>query len=113
MLQRFRQNNVRGHQNLTRAVKQVLNRFGFNVGYANQPYFFSTFPNYVQQVELPRGWKAPKSLTKFLRENGESTVGHITRYTMEIGELANVEYLKMRFFPSSLIKNAFTWITNL
>ena len=55
----------------------------------------------------------PKLLTKFSGENGESIVKHIARYTMEIGELANVEYLKMRFFPSSLTKNAFTWFANL
>ena len=55
----------------------------------------------------------PKLLTKFSGENGESTVEHIARYTMEIGELANEEYLKMRFFPSSLTKNAFTWFANL
>ena len=40
VLQRLRQNNTGGHQNLTRVlVEQVLNQFGFNVGYANQPYF--------------------------------------------------------------------------
>ena len=32
---------------------------------------------------------------------------------MEISELANEEYLNMRFFPSSLTKNAFTWLANL
>ena len=53
MLQRLRQNNARGHQNLTRVVKQVLNQFGFNVGYANQPYFVSAVPDYIQQVEVP------------------------------------------------------------
>ena len=113
-LQRLRQNSARGHQNLTRAIKQVLNRFGFNVGYANQPYFISAFPDNVQQVELPRGWKEPKSLTKFSgAKKAESTVEQIARYTIEIEELANVEYLKMRFFPSSLTKNSFTWFANL
>ena len=53
-----------------------------------------------------RGWKTPKSLTKFSRESEESTVEHIARYTLEIGEIATNEYLKMRFFPSSLTKNA-------
>ena len=48
VLQRLRKNNIGGHQNLTRAVKQVLNCFGFNVGYANQPYFISAFLDYVQ-----------------------------------------------------------------
>ena len=47
VLQRLRQNNIGAYQNLTRVVKQVLNRFGFNVGYANQPYFISAFLDYV------------------------------------------------------------------
>ena len=84
VLQRLRQNNAGGHHNLTRAVEQVLNHFGFNVGYANQPHFVSAFPDYVQQVEIPQGRKPPKSLTKFSGESGESTVEHIARYTMEI-----------------------------
>ena len=52
----------------------------------------------MQQVELPRGWKAPKSLNKFSGDNGESIIKHIARYTTEIGEIVSVEYLKMRFF---------------
>ena len=54
-----------------------------------------------------------KSLTKFLGDNGESIIEHIVRYTTEIREIASIEYLKMRFFPSSLTKNAFTWFSNL
>ena len=87
--------------------------FGFNVGFANQPYFTSLFPDYVQQAELPSGWKAPKSLTKFSGNSGKSTIEHIARYTIEIGEITSVKYLKMRFFPSSLTKNVFTWFSNL
>ncbi|MED6223348.1 hypothetical protein PIB30_073139 [Stylosanthes scabra] len=54
--------------NITQAVEQILNRAGFNLGVTNQPYFISPFPNFVQQDELPRGIKVPKSLTKFLGE---------------------------------------------
>ena len=57
---------------------------------------------------MPRGLKVPKSLAKFSGENGESIVEHIARYTVEIGEVASNEHLKMRFFPSSLTRNAFT-----
>ncbi|XP_016192812.1 uncharacterized protein LOC107633726 [Arachis ipaensis] len=113
MLERLRQNNLGGHYNLARNVEQVLNRLGFNVGCLNRPYFVSAFPECVQQAELPRGWKIPKSLTKFSGEENESTVEHITRYTVKIGEAASNEYLKMRYFPSSLTKNVFTWFSNL
>ncbi|XP_057756481.1 uncharacterized protein LOC130975758 [Arachis stenosperma] len=46
-------------------------------------------------------------------EVGESTTEHVARYLVEIGNLANYENLKMKFFPSSLMKNAFTWFSNL
>jgi len=32
---------------------------------------------------------------------------------MEVGDIANNDYLKMKYFPSSLTKNAFTCFTTL
>jgi len=42
-----------------------------------------------------------------------STVEHITRYLTEAGDLANDENLRLKYFPNSLTKNAFTWFTTL
>ncbi|XP_016173928.1 uncharacterized protein LOC107616491 [Arachis ipaensis] len=64
-------------------------------------------------AEVPRGVKNSKITTKFDGEVGESTTEYIARYLVEIGNLANDENLKMKFFPSSLTKNAFTWFSNL
>ena len=58
------------------------------------------------------GWKIPK-FTKFAGDNSESNVKHIARYQNEAGDLANNENLKMKYFPNSLTKNAFTWFTTL
>lgn len=63
-------------------------------------------------MELPRGWKLPK-FTKFDGDTNESTVKHIARYLNEAGDIANNENLRMRYFPSSLTKNAFTWFTTI
>ncbi|XP_057452179.1 uncharacterized protein LOC130743999 [Lotus japonicus] len=112
IVERVRQNNVRGHQNIAGIVEQLLNQHGFNVGYANPPHFTSAFSEFVLQTELPRGWKVPK-FTKFSGDTGESTVEHIARYQIEAGDIANNESLKMKYFPSSLTKNAFTWFTTL
>lgn len=103
--------NIGGHH-VENIMEKVLNRHGFNVGYANQLYFVSAFPNIVLQIELPRGWKVPK-FSKFVGEVSELTVEHIARYQIECGDLANNEYLKMKYFPSSLTKNAFTRFTTL
>ena len=56
--------------------------------------------------------ESPK-FTKFAGETNESTVEHIARYLMEVGDIANNENMKMKYFPSSLTKNAFTWFTTL
>ncbi|XP_057421488.1 uncharacterized protein LOC130715404 [Lotus japonicus] len=112
IVERVRQNNIWGHQNIAGIVEKLLNQHGFNVGYANRPHFASAFSEFVLQTELPRGWKVPK-FTKFSGDTGESTVEHIARYQTEAGDIANNENLKMKYFPSSLTKNAFTCFTTL
>ncbi|XP_015948447.1 uncharacterized protein LOC107473398 [Arachis duranensis] len=98
---------------VTRIVEEVLNWVGLNIGFMNQPHFVSAFPQVVQKAEVPRGVKNQKITTKFAGKVGESTTEHVVRYSVEIGNLANDENLKMKCFPSSLTKNAFTWFSNL
>lgn len=76
------------------------------------PNFISPLTEYALQTELPRGWKFPK-FTKFVGDTSESSVKRIARYQTEAGDIANNENLKMRFFPNSITKNAFTWFTTL
>ncbi|RYQ90203.1 hypothetical protein Ahy_B09g096438 isoform A [Arachis hypogaea] len=64
-------------------------------------------------AEVPRGVKNLKITTKFVGEVGESTTEHVARYLVEMGNLVNDENLKIKFFHSSLTKNAFTWFSNL
>jgi len=89
-----------------------LNKHGFKVGNAQPPYFVSVFPYYILQSEFPRGYKVPKFL-KFMRELEESTVEHVARFQIECSHLDIDEFLKMKYFHSSLTKNAFTWFTIL
>src|SRR3954466_14556303 len=100
-----------GQNNISNVVEQILVQNGINVG-LHRPNFVSPLSGYIRQTELPRCWKVPK-FTKFAGETGESTVEHIARFQTEAGEIANNENLKMKYFPSSLIKNAFTWFTTL
>ncbi|XP_020985721.1 uncharacterized protein LOC110274778 [Arachis duranensis] len=113
VLVRLRANQVGERYQVSRIVENVLNRVGFNVGFMNRPHFMSTFSPTVQMAEVPRGIKNPKIVTMFAGEVGESTTKHVARYLVEIGNLANDENLKMKFFPSSLMKNTFTWFSNL
>ncbi|XP_016204588.1 uncharacterized protein LOC107645076 [Arachis ipaensis] len=113
VLARLRVNHGGERYQVTRIVEEVLNRVGLNVGFMNRPHFVSAFPQVVQMTEVSRGVKNPKIITKFAGEVGESTTEHVARYFVEIGNLANDENLKMKFFPSSLMKNVFTWFSNL
>ncbi|PNY06107.1 hypothetical protein L195_g002569 [Trifolium pratense] len=104
-------NNFAGHNNLTNLVETILTQNGLNLG-CRRPNFVSALSEYVLQTELPRGWKVPK-YTKFAGDTSESTVEHIARFLAESGNLANNENLRMKYFPNSLTKNAFTWFTTL
>jgi len=103
--------NYEGQNNMANIVEALLAQNGFNMG-LHRPNFVSTLSEYALETDLPRNTKIPK-FTKFAGETNESTVEHIARYLMEAGDLANNENLKMKYFPSSLTKNAFTWFTTL
>ncbi|XP_045830864.1 uncharacterized protein LOC123922163 [Trifolium pratense] len=111
VVRNVQQDNCDGQNNLANMVETILALNGLNVG-LHRPNFVSTFSEYVLQTELPTGWKIPK-FTKFAGDTSESTVKHIARYLAEAGDLANNENLRMKYFPNSLTKNAFTWFTTL
>jgi len=84
---------------------------GLNIG-LHSPNFVSPLSEYVLQTELPRGWKIPM-FTTFASDTSESIIENITRYLTEARDIANKENLRLKFFPNSLTKNAFTWFTTL
>ena len=52
----------------------------------------------------------------FSREDGQSTLEHVARITVQCGELANYEnfnHFNLILFPNSLTSAAFTWYTTL
>jgi len=106
-----RRNNYEGQNNIANVVETLLAHNSFNMG-LHRPNFVSALSEYVLMSELPRNWKIPK-FTKFAGETNESAVEHIARYLIEAGDIENNENLKMKYFPSSLTKNAFTWFTTL
>ncbi|KAK2409728.1 hypothetical protein QL285_045140 [Trifolium repens] len=104
-------NNFAGQNNIANLVETILAQNGLNIG-MHRLHFVSALSEYVLQTELPRGWKIPK-FTKFSGDTSESTVEHIAKYLTEAGDLSNNENLRMKYFPNSLTKNAFTWFTTL
>jgi hypothetical protein len=64
-------------------------------------------------VALPNRVKVPTEFTKFSGQDDTSTVEHIARYLMQLGEASADEAFGIRSFPLSLTDPAFTWFTSL
>ena len=86
-------------------------RNGVSIG-LTRPNYTSPLSEYILQTELPRGWKVPK-FSKFSGDTSELVVEHIAMYLTEVGDTSNNENLRIKYFPSSLTKNACTWFTTL
>lgn len=94
-------------------VEQALSRHGIKIGYVNQSYFVSIFPDYVLKIRITNRIQTLK-IFKFARDLRESTIEHVARYQTECGNLVIDEFLKMKYFPgTSLTKNAFSCFTTL
>jgi hypothetical protein len=111
VVRNVQQQNIGAHNNIANLVKNIMAQNGLNIG-LHRPNFVSPLSELVLQSKLPRGCKIPK-FTKFVGDTNESTVEHITQYLIEAGDLANDENLRLKYFPKSLTKNAFTWFTTL
>jgi hypothetical protein len=71
------------------------------------------FPEWYNRVALPHRVKPPADFTKFSRQDDTSTVEHIARYLMLLGEASADEAFRIRYFPLSLTGPAFTWCPSL
>ncbi|XP_050920016.1 uncharacterized protein LOC127137611 [Lathyrus oleraceus] len=111
VVRQVRQDAMVGEQNLEPIVGRIIVRNGVNLG-LQRPTYSSLLPDFVLQIELPWGWKVPK-FTKFAGDTEDSTIKHVARYQNEAGDIANNKDLKLKYFPSSLTKNVFTWFTML
>jgi hypothetical protein len=55
----------------------------------------------------------PTEFTMFSGQDDTSTVEHIARYLMQLGEASADEAFRVRYFPLSLTGSAFQWFTSL
>ncbi|XP_050908418.1 uncharacterized protein LOC127122054 [Lathyrus oleraceus] len=111
IIRQVRHDDVAADNNLTAIVERIMVRNGVNFG-LRRPNYTSPLAEYVLQTDAPLRTKIPK-FTKFIGDTTESIVEHMARYIFEAGDMSNNESLQMKFFPSSLTKNAFTWFTTL
>ena len=111
VVQQIQYKNVGLENNLTAMIERIMMQNGMNMGF-RRPNFTSPLSEYVLQTDLPPRCKARK-FTKFSGDTTKSTVKHVARYLIEAGEISNNENLRIKYFPISLTKNAFTWFTTL
>jgi hypothetical protein len=77
------------------------------------PAYTPPFPEWYYRVILPPRVKPPMEFTKFSGQDDTSTVEHIARYLMQLGEASADEAFRVRYFPLSLMGSTFQWFTSL
>ncbi|XP_050920214.1 uncharacterized protein LOC127137835 [Lathyrus oleraceus] len=107
----IRHDDMAADNNLATMVERIMVRNGINFG-LRRPNYTSPLSEYILQTETPPRTKIPK-FTKFSGDTTELTIEHVARYLTEVGDISNNENLRIKCFPSSLTKNAFTWFTTL
>jgi hypothetical protein len=85
----------------------LQNQFGLKPKMQGQVYR-PPFPEWYHRVALPHRVKPPADFTKFSGQDDTSTVEHIARYLMQLGEALADEAFRIRYFPLSLTGPAFT-----
>ncbi|XP_037491206.1 uncharacterized protein LOC119369209 [Jatropha curcas] len=82
----------------------------------DHPKFVKSYSKTIDRENpYPKGYRN-SDFTLFFEEDGQSTVKHITRFTIQCGELVNLENFanyKLRLFSNSLTGTAFTQYSTL
>jgi hypothetical protein len=96
-------------QRMTDVLQNQLGLKPKNQGHVYTP----PFPKWYHRVALPNRVKVPVDFTKFSGQDDTSTVEHIARYLMQLGEASADEAFRIIYFPLSLTGPTFTWFTSL
>jgi hypothetical protein len=95
-----------------RKADVLQNQFGLKP--KNQGHMYTPpFPEWYHRVALLNRVKVPTEFTKFSGQDDISTVEHIARYLMQLGEASADEAFRIRYFPLSLTGTVFTRFTSL
>ena len=99
------------------AVREVVQElYGPSLRQINRPEFHKPYPDAIDHDNpYPRGYMIPE-FSLFSSEEGQSTLEHVAKFTIQYGELANYENFcnfKLRLFPNLLIGSTFTWYATL
>jgi hypothetical protein len=97
---------------MDRMADMMKNQFGLKIKGQTHTYR-SPYPEWYNSVALPPRVKVPTDFIKFSGLDDTSTVEHISRYLMQLGEASTDNAWRVRYFPLSLTGPAFTWFSSL
>ena len=100
VLRNVQQQHIGAHDNMANLVENIMVHNGLNLC-LHRPNFVSPLLEYVLQTKIPK-------FTTVVGDTIESTIEHITYYLTEAEDITNNENLRLKLFPNSLTKNAFT-----
>jgi len=96
----------------TSKIAEVM-REQFGLRPKQQSIMYKTpYPSAYDQIALPHKYKMP-DFTNFSGKGDVSTMEHINRFLLQLGEAANQDPLRVRLFSLSLSGSAFAWFTTL
>ncbi|KAF3434658.1 hypothetical protein FNV43_RR21743 [Rhamnella rubrinervis] len=78
----------------------------------SRPVYRRPYPEAIERMELPRNVRY-SDFTLFSGEENQSTIEHIDRFTIQCGEAAANDFLKLKLFANSFTSSTFTWFINL
>jgi hypothetical protein len=103
-------NNAIGLDNIMNMIEQTYDP---NLQRAVRPTFRRPYPDRIErEFERPRNYKVPDFCT-FSGDDEKTAYEHISRFTIQCGELSNNGNGKLIMFPNSLTRQAFMWYSSL
>ena len=95
----------------TKIAEVIREQFGLRP--KQQSVMYKTpYPPAYNQIPLPYKYKMP-DFTKFSGQGEVSTMEHVNRFLLQLGEAGNQDALRVRLFYLSLSGSAFAWFTTL
>ena len=95
----------------TKIAEVMREQFGLRT--KQQSVMYKTpYPSAYNQIPLPHKYKMP-DFTKFSGQGEVSTMEHVNRFLLQLGEASNHDALRVRLFSLSLSGSPFAWFTTL
>jgi len=104
--------NVKTQVDWSTKIAEVM-RVQFGLRPKQQSIMYKApYPPAYNQIPLPHKYKMP-DFTKFSGQGEVSTMEHVNRFLLQLGEADNQDALRVRLFSLSLSGSAFAWFTTL